>query len=147
MAMKHCPGPRLLRWPILVSILVVAGATPGCKKDKPATAPAVQKKAEPAKQAVEDKTEQNAKVDDKKATTADKIGVPECDAYLEKYSACIEAKAPAASRAMMRKHIEETRQTWQRAAAAPEGKRELLPACKTAYEAAAKAMTSLGCKW
>lgn len=145
--MKHRLGPRMLRSSIIVSILVVAGAM-GCKRDKPAATPAVQKKAQPAKQVkADDKTDTKTKGDDKKVTVAGKIGVTECDAYLEKYTACIEAKAPATSRAMMRKHIEETRQTWMRAAAAPEGKRELLPACKTAYEAAAKAMTSLGCTW
>src|SRR6185503_5854671 len=61
--------------------------------------------------------------------TAGDFGVPECDAYMKKYLACVEGKVPEAQRAMMRQQLDQTKMAWQQAAATPQGKSGLAMGC------------------
>lgn len=81
------------------------------------------------------------------STGAAEFGVPECDAYLEKYLACVESKVPEAVRATMRAQIDQTKSQWKQAASTPEGRTGLAAACKQASEAAGAAMKAYGCSW
>jgi hypothetical protein len=81
------------------------------------------------------------------ASTGTKIGVPECDDYLEKYEACVTGKVPAAARATFTTSMETTRKAWRDAAATPAGKAGLAQACKAASDAAKTAMKSYGCEF
>lgn len=86
------------------------------------------------------------------ATKADgaggeRVGVAECDAYLEKYEGCLNDKVPEAARAMLRTSFEQTRKSWKEAAATPEGRTGLAQACRTADDAAKQSMSAYGCKW
>ena len=81
------------------------------------------------------------------STSGDKIGVAECDEYLDKYEACISGKVPEAARATLKSSLETTRKEWKKAASTPEGRAGLANACKTARDAAKQSMSAYGCSW
>jgi hypothetical protein len=81
------------------------------------------------------------------ASTGGKTGVAECDDYLEKYEACLNAKVPEAGRATLKASFETTRKSWNTAAATPEGRAGLAQACKAAKDAAKQSMAAYGCSW
>lgn len=81
-------------------------------------------------------------------TTAsgDKIGVAECDEYIQKYEACV-GKVPAAAQATYKQSLDTMRTTWKKSAETPQGKAALAQGCKTALESAKASMSSFGCSW
>lgn len=81
------------------------------------------------------------------ASGGDSIGVPECDAYLQKYESCLNDKVPESARAMLRTSFEQTRNSWKTTAATPEGRAGLAQACRAADDAAKQSMSAYGCKW
>lgn len=81
------------------------------------------------------------------AATGDKIGVAECDDYIEKYEACLTKNVPEQSRAMMKTSFEQTRKTWKDLAANPQTKGSLGSVCKQSKEAAKQATTAFHCEW
>ena len=90
-----------------------------------------------------------AKPADTKTETAsaDKIGVAECDQYIEKYEACLFSKVPEAQRAMYKPTLDQMKKSWKDAAANPQTKAALATGCKTALDTAKTSMSSFGCKW
>jgi len=83
------------------------------------------------------------------ATTASatEIGVPECDAFLKAYEACIHDKVPAAVRASFDTGLANWRKSWHDLAANPQTKPSLVAACKSAKDSANTSMKSYGCKF
>lgn len=81
------------------------------------------------------------------ASAGDRIGVPECDEYLEKYESCLNGKVPEAARATLKASFETTRKAWKDAASTPQGKAGLAQACKSARDAAKQSMGAYGCNW
>ena len=77
--------------------------------------------------------------------SADKIGVPECDEYLNNYDACITGKVPEIARAQYKSAIEQTRSSWRKLAENPQTKSTLAAACKAAADQARTAMKSYNC--
>jgi hypothetical protein len=75
-----------------------------------------------------------------------KIGVPECDEYIEKYAKCIMEKVPEPARPHMQEAMELSAKAWREAASGP-AKDGVAATCKTALEAARQATESLGCDW
>ena len=69
------------------------------------------------------------------AAGGDKIGVPECDDYVEKYTKCIDEKLPDPVKETSRKAMQTSIDAWKKAAATAAGKEGLVQACKTATEA------------
>ncbi len=82
-------------------------------------------------------------------TTAsgDKIGVAECDEFIQKYEACVNSKVPESARSMVKANLDTMRAAWKRAAATPQGKAGLAQGCKQALENAKTTMGSYGCSW
>jgi hypothetical protein len=74
------------------------------------------------------------------------IGVPACDAYITKYSKCIETGVPADIRDLMKEAIEHSREAWKKAAGGSE-KGDLPSICKGALAAAKQATAKYGCVW
>ncbi|MCY7344853.1 MAG: hypothetical protein LH614_01430 [Pyrinomonadaceae bacterium] len=68
------------------------------------------------------------------ASSGDKIGVPECDEYIEKYEACVKGKVPEAARGLMQSSIEQMRKSWKQVAAQPQAGAALAGGCKQARE-------------
>ena len=81
------------------------------------------------------------------APSGDKIGVAECDDYIEKYEACITGKVPEAARAMIQTSFEQTRKTWKDLAANPQTKSSLASVCKQSKEVAKQSMGAYHCDW
>jgi hypothetical protein len=82
-------------------------------------------------------------------TTAsgDKIGVAECDEFIQKYEACVNSKVPETARSMVKANLDAMRNAWKQAAATPQGKAGLATGCKQALEQAKTSMGSYGCSW
>lgn len=78
-------------------------------------------------------------------TTAEAIGVPECDEYLTKYEKCVKDKVPEASRAQMEATLKQTRETYKKLADNPVTKAGLPASCKQAMEALKTSMSAFGC--
>jgi hypothetical protein len=78
-------------------------------------------------------------------TAGEKIGVPECDAFIANYDACISGKVPEAARAQYKTAIEQWRTSWHQLAANPSTKGTLAAACKQSAEQARLAMKSYNC--
>lgn len=77
--------------------------------------------------------------------TAQKVGVPECDDFIEKYDACVSSKVPEAARAQYRHSIETWRTEWAKMANNPRTKPALAQACKMVIEQQKTAMKSYNC--
>lgn len=82
-------------------------------------------------------------------TTAsgDKVGVAECDDFIQKYEACVNSKVPETARSMVKANLDSMRTAWKKAAETPQGKAGLAQGCKTALENAKTTMGSYGCSW
>ncbi|MGJ7903842.1 MULTISPECIES: hypothetical protein [unclassified Lysobacter] len=79
------------------------------------------------------------------AAAVDSVGVPECDDYLNKISACLTEKVPEAQRAAFQTGIDSSRSAWKQAAGTPEGKASLATACKTALDQSKAQYAAFGC--
>jgi hypothetical protein len=79
------------------------------------------------------------------ASSGQKIGVPECDAYITAYEACVNDKVPAAARAQYNASLAQLRKSWQQLAANPQTRASLAQACKTAHDQAKQSMKTYGC--
>ena len=76
---------------------------------------------------------------------ADSVGIPECDDYLNKVSACLSDKVPADQRAMFQTGLDTSRASWKQAAADPASKAALANACKTTLEQMKTSLSAYGC--
>ncbi len=81
------------------------------------------------------------------ASSGDKIGVPECDEFIEKYEACVMNKVPEAARATMKSSIEQMRESWKKVAANPQAKSALAGGCKQTLESTKQSMGAYACAW
>jgi hypothetical protein len=75
------------------------------------------------------------------------FGVQECDDYINAFLACVDAKVPEASRAMMRQQLEQTREQWKMAASTSEGRASLAVGCRASRDAAKTSMAAYGCSF
>lgn len=75
-----------------------------------------------------------------------KIGVAECDDYLERFGRCVDQHMPADQRPAMRDALTQTHKAWLEAAAGP-AREGLATACKAALDAGRSAAAGLGCTW
>lgn len=125
----------------LTAICLIATACPSDAK-KPEDAKKTDAKKEDVKKA-EAKPEDKAdtKPEDKPAAGgAEKIGVAECDEYIEKYGACLEKMSGPAGDAS-KKAFADMASAWKEAAKGP-GKDALAQGCKAALDAAIQASKS-----
>src|SRR5262249_48555812 len=65
-------------------------------------------------------------------STGDKIGIPECDEYIEKYEACLNSKVPEAQRGVYKSSFETLRKQWKETAANSQAKAGMATGCKQA---------------
>ena len=77
-------------------------------------------------------------------TTGDKVGVAECDEYIEKMEACF-TKMPEAQRGMVKNNFDTLRKSWKDAASTPNGKAGLATGCKAALDVAKQSYNY--CTW
>src|SRR6185369_11823991 len=86
---------RTLRVPLALALLAALAA---CQQQS-APPPAA---AAPAKPAAATPAPAAPAMTAAPTATADSVGVPECDDYLNKYQACVDSKVPEASRAALK---------------------------------------------
>jgi type IV secretory pathway VirB10-like protein len=97
-------------------------------------------KAEPKGEKVEEVREE------REAANDNKVGVKECDEYIDKFRACMEQQ-PEADRETMNTGFESTRQAWRAAAVTDETRKELASACRAALAGARRSPAMKKCKW
>jgi len=140
---------------ILGAVAAFALSTvPACDDKKDDKKAEDKKDAKDAKAKAEEKKAEEKKAEEKKEEPAaaegggggDKIGIPECDEYIEKYTKCISDKVPEAARQQMKDAMDQSTKAWKEAAAGP-AKDGLATACKAALDAAKQATASMGCEW
>lgn len=78
---------------------------------------------------------------------AERIGIAECDDYLEKLASCVANRMPEEARAQYRSNLETTRKAWRDLAADPQKRGTLTTACKQAAESARAAYKGFGCEF
>jgi hypothetical protein len=81
------------------------------------------------------------------AASGDKVGVAECDEYIQKVEACLNGKVPESARAIVKTNLDTMRTAWKKAAETPQGKAGLAQGCKQALDQAKTTMGSYGCSW
>jgi hypothetical protein len=79
--------------------------------------------------------------------SADKIGVAECDDFLEKYEACVTTKVPEAARASFNSSMQQWRSSWKQLASNPQTKGTLADVCKKSLESAKQSLSTYSCAW
>ncbi len=79
--------------------------------------------------------------------SGDKVGVAECDEFIQKYEACVNSKVPESSRSMVKANLDTMRNAWKKAAETPQGKAGLAQGCKAALDQAKTTLGSYGCSW
>ena len=134
---------------LILTLLSCAAAMAGCSKTETKT------EANKGNTSVEKTTTTNTKPDfspttpttPETASSGDKIGVAECDEYIEKYEACLTKNVPEQSRALMKSSFDQTRKTWKEIAGNPQTKASLSGVCKQAKEAAKQATSAFHCDW
>jgi hypothetical protein len=121
------------------------------KDEKKADAKKDEKKAEEKK---EEKKEEEKKEEEKAdgggegGGGGDKIGIAECDEYIEKYTKCIEGKMPEAGRGPAKDAMKQLVDGWKQAASAGGAAKDALATgCKQALDAAKQATQAMGCEW
>ena len=73
------------------------------------------------------------------------VGVPECDAFLKAYEACVHDKVPAAARPTFDTTLANWKKAWHAQAANPQTRPALAAACKTAHDNARTSMKAYNC--
>jgi hypothetical protein len=76
-----------------------------------------------------------------------KVGVRECDEFLQDYLVCIETKVPESVRADTTDSLRQTADAWKRAAATPEGRRALVDACREMRASTKEALRVMNCSF
>jgi hypothetical protein len=79
------------------------------------------------------------------AAAAEKIGVPECDAFITAYENCVTTKVPEAQRATFQTAIKTWRTEWKKLADNPQTKGTLVQVCKKQQDAQRTALKAYGC--
>ena len=81
--------------------------------------------------------------------TGDKIGVPECDEYVEKYEICLTSIADKYPQVApnLKTAFEAQRKGFKDAASTPQGKTALAGQCKQFIESAKQSTSAYACKW
>ena len=77
--------------------------------------------------------------------SGERIGVPECDAFLTAYENCVTTKVPEAQRATFETGMKNWRTQWKKLADNPQTKAGLVEACKRQQELQRTALKAYGC--
>jgi hypothetical protein len=157
--MGYRPGPMMRRTAAWISALTLLGVA-GCKTDGPlpawaggtgTAAPATTDTAPTPPTAGGDTAPTPSPATDEKkpdtapvATGGDSVGVPECDTMLSEYKKCTDS-LPEATRAPMVDGYKQMVDGFKQAAATPEGKGQLVEACKQAAQGMKESFKALGC--
>jgi len=77
---------------------------------------------------------------------SDKVGVVECDTYIEKLTNCLNSKVPDSAKGMIKSSFDQAVKSWKDLAATPAGKSGLATACKMAMDQSKQMVSAYGCE-
>jgi len=77
----------------------------------------------------------------------DKVGIAECDNFINAYETCVSSKVPAAAQASLKASVATWRTQWKKLADNPQTRGTLAAACKTQRESTMTAMKAYNCTW
>ena len=77
----------------------------------------------------------------------EKVGIAECDNFINAYETCVSSKVPAAAQANLRASVTTWRTEWKKLADNPQTRGTLAAACKSQREATMTAMKAYNCTW
>lgn len=119
---------------------LILGACVACAGEKPAEQPPA---AAPATTAAAVTTTPASA-----AQAAATVGVAECDEFLTKYYACLDANVPAETRPSLKQSADMMAASWrQTVAAGPQAKAALATGCKQSQDQAKLSMAAYKCTW
>jgi hypothetical protein len=121
----------------LISLLIAACTKPEATTNREATSP-TNSAASTASPAATTSTT---------ASSTGATGVPECDAFLNAYEACVKDKVPALARPTFDSTLAQWKKTWHDQAQVPAQRAALVAGCKNAQEQAKSAMKAYGCSF
>ncbi len=79
------------------------------------------------------------------SSAGEKVGIPACDDFLEKYEACVTGKVPASARDQYTDSLAMMRKQWKQLSGNPQTRGSLEMACKSAAEQATAQMKAYNC--
>jgi hypothetical protein len=127
-----------MKWESAAALVAAALVSAACADSKPAPPPAT---TAPAATVAPATTAPAATV------ASSEFGVPECDEYMTKWLACVDAKVPAEMRGTYKTAIEQSKTSWKQAASTPQGKQGLAMACTQSLAATKQALAAYNCTW
>ncbi len=134
---------------VIAAMLCVSIGFAGCDSAPTNTTTAGANANKPANSAPKSDTSTTEAPKTDTAATGDKVGVAECDEYIEKYEACLTSigeKYPQVQPGLQQA-FETQRKGFKDAAASPSGKATLADVCKKAIESAKESTKMYACKW
>ena len=78
---------------------------------------------------------------------AEKVGIVECDNFINAYETCVSSKVPEAARASLKTSITTWRTEWKKLADNPQTRSSLAAACQRQRETTMTAMKAYNCTW
>jgi hypothetical protein len=86
-------------------------------------------------------------VEIKTTSTTEKVGLLECDTYVDRYSRCITRNVPAAQQPSLVQGLETNIRRWQGMMSSGPGRTDAGNECQRAFDQTKQAMTAYGCVW
>ena len=77
----------------------------------------------------------------------EKVGIAECDTFINAYETCVSSKVPAAAQANLKAAVATWRTQWKKLADNPQTRGTLAAACKTQRDATIAQMKAYNCTW
>ena len=75
----------------------------------------------------------------------DRIGIAECDEYIDRYEACLAAHVPPEAADALRTTLQQTRANWRKSVAASNNPTAMAGVCNNARAAARPSLAARGC--
>jgi hypothetical protein len=124
---------------ILTGLLVLACSSP---TNRNAAAPAGTNSAAPAGSPATTTNRNN-----NSAPAGERVGIAECDNFINAYETCVSSKVPEAARASLKASITTWRTEWKKLADNPQTRGTLAAACTRQREQTITAMKAYNCTW
>jgi len=80
-------------------------------------------------------------------STTEKVGVLECDNFIDKYTSCLGKNVPEPARDALADNLDQAIRNWQDMAKTPQGATDLKNSCITMKDRTRQAMSVYGCAW
>jgi|SRR6185503_19093042 len=81
------------------------------------------------------------------AVAGDKVGIAECDNFINAYETCVSSKVPEQARASLKASVATWRTEWKKLADNPQTRGTLAAACTRQREQTMTAMKAYNCTW